>query len=180
MQKDIPEFGIKRENEERRDGGCGVVFDPKTQKYAVGKHHDNGFLRLFSGGVSAGEDIKKGVLREVTEESGLYDFEYVEKIAEAVTHYHNSLKNVNRVGHATCFLVILNSATTSPTHLEDHEKFSLAWATIEEIFANWEAYNANHDNDHWFYFMKKAVTRAKELGYDKTSDLNNFLNSRSQ
>ena len=28
----ILEFGIKRENEERRDGGSGVIFDPKTQK----------------------------------------------------------------------------------------------------------------------------------------------------
>ena len=31
----ILEFGIKRENEERRDGGCSVVFNPETQKYAV-------------------------------------------------------------------------------------------------------------------------------------------------
>lgn len=45
----IPEFGIKRENEERRDGGCAFVFDPATQKYAVGEHHDGGLLRLFFG-----------------------------------------------------------------------------------------------------------------------------------
>ncbi len=30
---DILEFGIKRENEEQRDGGCAVVFDPVSQKY---------------------------------------------------------------------------------------------------------------------------------------------------
>ena len=33
----IPEFGIKRENEERRDGGCAVVFDPTSQKSAAVK-----------------------------------------------------------------------------------------------------------------------------------------------
>ena len=46
---DILEFGIKRDNEERRDGGCAVVFDPVNQKYAVGKLPD-GNLWLFSGG----------------------------------------------------------------------------------------------------------------------------------
>lgn len=37
---DILEFGIKRENEERRDGGCAVVFDPVSQKYAVNRISD--------------------------------------------------------------------------------------------------------------------------------------------
>lgn len=171
MQEKIPEFGIKRENEERRDGGCGVVFDPETQKYAVGKQHDNGSLRLFSGGVDANEDIKEGILREVTEESGLHDFEYVEKIGEALAHYHNTLRNVDRVAHATCFLVILKSIDLNKVNLEEHEKFSLVWATAAEIISDMEARNENKDNDHWIYFMKKAVARAKELGYDKTSKI---------
>ncbi|HEY4515600.1 MAG TPA: NUDIX domain-containing protein [Candidatus Paceibacterota bacterium] len=166
----ILEFGTKRENEERRDGGCGVVFDPKSQKYAVNKHQ-NGLLGLFSGGVDPKEDIKAGVLREVTEESGLDDFLYIEKIAEALTHYRNILKNVNRVAKATCFLVILKSTREVPVHREAHETFTLEWATAEKIVSNWESWNENKDHDHWIYFMKKAVARAKELGYDTTSNL---------
>ena len=34
-ENSILEFGIKRENEERRDGGGVVIFDPETQKYVV-------------------------------------------------------------------------------------------------------------------------------------------------
>ena len=56
-----PEFGIKRDNEERRDGGCAIVYDSITQKYAVGKHLEGNFLRLFSGGVDATEDIVEGI-----------------------------------------------------------------------------------------------------------------------
>ena len=67
----IKEFGTPRENEERRDGGCGIVYDPATKLFAVGKQYQNGALRLFSGGVSADEDITEGILREVREESGL-------------------------------------------------------------------------------------------------------------
>lgn len=166
----IPEFGIKRENEERRDGGCGVVFDPWAQKYAVNKHI-HGLLGLFSGGVDPEEDIQQGVLREVTEESGFNNFLYVEKIAEAFTHYHNVLKNVNRIAKATCFLVILKNIDSIPVKREAHETFTLHWATAEEIASNWKLYNENHDHDHWIYFLKKSVARAIELGYDKTTKL---------
>ncbi|HVO29042.1 MAG TPA: NUDIX hydrolase [Candidatus Paceibacterota bacterium] len=167
MESDIPEFGTKRENEERRDGGCGVVFDPEARRYAVNRLTADGLLGLPSGGVDAGEDIQAGVLREVTEETGLDDFLYVEKIAEALTHYRNILKDVNRVAHATCFLVVLKSTHRAPVRHEAHEKFTLAWATPDEIAANWRERNGNHDHDHWFWFFEKAVARARELGYDQ-------------
>ena len=160
----IPEFGIAREGEERRDGGVGIVFDPATQKYAVGEQSDNGLYRLFSGGVDAGEDIQKGTEREVIEESGLHDFAHVEKIGEALSHYHNSLRNVNRVAHATCFLFILKTTNTIPTQLEEHEKFTLVWVTSEEIRKNWNAQNQDKGLDHWFYFLEKATARVRELG----------------
>lgn len=163
----IPEFGIKRENEERRDGGSGIVFDPKTQKYGVGKRHADGALLLFSGGLNPDEDVQAGILREVTEESGLYDFEYVEKIGQAYTHYFNTLKQVNRVALATCFLVILKSTDRKPVKLEEHEKFSLVWATVEEILADFERQNTDKGGDHWIYFFNKAQKRVEELGYKK-------------
>jgi hypothetical protein len=167
--ENLPEFGRKRANEVRRDGGCAVVFDPETQKYAIGKQFSNGFFRLFSGGVADGEDIKEGILREVVEESGLHDFLYTEKIAKALTHYYNSLRKVNRVGLATCLLVILKSTKMLPVHLEAHEKFTLEWATAGEILYNWEKLSTKEDVEHWVYFFKKAVTRVKQLGYDTTS-----------
>ncbi len=164
----LPEFGIKRENEERRDGGCAIVFYPDTQKYAVGRHENGGLLRLFSGGVESDESVEDGTLREVTEESGLNDFLYVEKIDEALAHYRNSLKNVNRVTHTTCFLIILKSDKTIPTKLEAHEKFSLAWVRAEDMINDWKARNENRDFDHWIYFLDKSVKRAIQLGYDKS------------
>lgn len=160
---EIPEFGIKRENEERRDGGCGIVFDPETKLFAAGRQ-ENGHLRVFSGGVDAGEDLIEGILREVREESGLHDFKHVEKIAEAMAHYYNSLRKVNRVTHSTCLLVVLNSRDLVPVHLEEHEKFTLDWVTADDLIKDWQATN-NNDNDHWFYFMDKALVRLKELGY---------------
>jgi len=171
MTQPIQEFGIQRENEERRDGGCGVVFDPRTQRYAVGRRDTDGLYLLFSGGVNPEEDMEEGVLREVTEESGLHDFAHVEKIAEALTHYHNKAKNVNRVAHATCYLIILKSTDLVPLKLEAHEKFTLAWSVAEDILKNWLDRNQTKDYDHWVFFLKKSVARSIELGYDRTSTI---------
>jgi len=168
-KKSIPEFGIKRPNEERRDGGCAVVFDPYSQRYAVGLDNSNGVYRLYSGGVDETEDLEKGILREVEEESGLYEFQHFEKVAEAISHYYNHLRNVNRVAHATCLLVILKSTNLKEVHHEAHENFSLIWVSPDEILKNWEQRNENKDFDHWYYFLKKSVNRAKELKFDRTS-----------
>ena len=164
----IPEFGTKRKNEERRDGGCGIVFDPATQLYAVGKQ-ENGLYRLFSGGVDDNEDLEEGIKREVIEESGLYNFLYIEKIGAGFAHYYNSLRKVNRVTKSTCYLFILKNTDLVELKLEEHEKFTLHWASAEEIIYNWETRNKDKGLDHWFYFFRKAVTKAKELGYDTTS-----------
>ncbi len=53
--------------------------------------------------------------------------------------------------------------------MEEHENFSLAWTTPEEMKTNWEKNNKKKDFDHWFYFLDKVVRRAVELDYDKTS-----------
>jgi hypothetical protein len=102
----------------------------------------------------------------VREESGLHDFLLVEKIGEALTHYHHAAKGVNRVAHATCLLAVLQSADTLPVQLEPHEDFSLRWVTAQEIRDNWDARNAGHDLDHWFHFLDKALERLHALAYD--------------
>ncbi len=165
------ETGLKRENEEWRDGGCGIVFDPETQKYAVARW-TNGHYGFFSGGTDKNEDNKIGVLREVTEESGLYDFKYVEKIGDAHAHFFNEAKRINRVTLTSCYLIILNSKKTQPLKLEDHEKFELVWVRPEEILADWIVSNKERSGDleHWINFLKQGVGRTIELGYDISSD----------
>ncbi|MEI6581001.1 MAG: NUDIX domain-containing protein [bacterium] len=170
-EEKILEFGIKRENEERRDGGCAVVFDPKTQKYAVYINLKNGLFGLFGGGFDKDEKEEDGVFREVIEESGLTNFLYTEKIGKILTHYYNSNKNVNRIAFAICFLIILENNNLQPTKLEEHEKFELLWTTKEKILSNWKSRNKNKDYDHWIYFLEKAVKRVKELGYDTTNTI---------
>ena len=164
-----PETGNKRDGENVVQGGCGVVFDPKSQKYAVAAWN-NGMIGLFSGNVGKTEDEQAGILREVTEESGLHDFLHIEKIATAYPHYYNSAKNSNRHGSAACYLAVLKTANMRPTKREAHEKFELQWRSPTEILNNWRKYNQKNDLDHWVWFLRQAVGKAIELGYDSTSD----------
>lgn len=168
--ENILEFGIKRENEERRDGGFAIIFDPKNQLYAVGQHESSDFLYLFGGGRDEGESKKDGIIREVREESGLHDFSYVEEIGEAMVHYFHSIKKVNRITLAACFLIILDSTNLVDTEPEEHENFNLIWVKKEDLIINWKN-NRDDENQphHWIYYLEKAVKRAIELGHDKTS-----------
>ncbi len=163
----IPEFGTPRENEERRDGGCAIIFDPETALFAVYELVVEGDTRLmlFSGGVEEGEDTTEGILREVREESGLHDFAQCETVGEAITHYRNVVKQVNRIAHATCLLLVLRSRDVVPTEREAHESFILTWHPVDEITASWDRINADHGRDHWHYFMERALLRLRELGY---------------
>ena len=160
---EIPSFGTVRENEERRDGGCAIVYDPETKLFAVGARPNNHYHVLFSGGFDAGEDAETGVLRELREESGLCNYALVEKVGEAYAHYFNRVKRVNRVAHTTCYLVVLKDTDTVPTALEEHENFTLHFVTREELLSNWNAGNEDGDLDHWIYYLEKASIRVSEL-----------------
>ncbi|MEK7578921.1 MAG: class I tRNA ligase family protein [Patescibacteria group bacterium] len=171
-----PETGVRRENEEERNGGVGIVFDPARQRYAVGRQK-NGLARLFSGGVDDGESIQEGTLREVAEESGLFDFKHVEYIGKTYAHYHNSLRNVNRLAWASAFLVILDSSDVKEVRHESHEDFELEWITGKDLWNNLVEHNIEGSTDHWLWFLRQGIGRAIDLGYDTESDKAFFAQS---
>jgi len=166
----ILEFGTPRENEQYTDGGCGIIIDTTTQLYAVYKI-PSGLTGLFSGGLKDGEEMRECVLREVREESGLYDFAEVEYISRAHAHYYHVLKKINRVADVTCFFIKLRSNVTQAHSREAHETFELVWMTPIEILQNWSKYGNIHNRGHWIYFLHKAVARTKELGWDTETNI---------
>ena len=126
--------------------------------------------------VSKDENIREGIAREVSEESGLWDFKKSEIIWTAYARYRHTGKNLNRITKTTCILFILNSIKTKPVQHEEHEKnFRLEWVTAEQLLENWEKPEWKYIGiDHWFFHFKNAVGRAIELGYDTTSDPKKF------
>ena len=169
----MPVTGEPHEGEVRREGGCAIVFDPNTQRYAVLKRNAT-YRGLCSGGVDEGEDIIDGILREVREESGLHNFKYIEYIGSAEAHYYNALKDRYMVADAASALVILENAETVERKLEAHEVFETEWVTALEIRDEWRA-KGGRNTEHWLWFLSQGVGRAIELGYDTTSDPKMFF-----
>lgn len=180
-QFDIPiktvianETGEKRDNEEFRDGGAAVVFDPQQQKYAVSEWQDDGRLTLYAGGVDDGETVHEAILREVKEESGLTKYSNVEWIDVARAHYFNGAKKVNRVARAECLLLILEDNIPQEITLEEHENFELAWKSADDIKEYWETHNDDGTYSHYIEFLNRGVARAIEMGVDTTSNPEKF------
>ena len=171
------ETGNKHPNEERRDGGGGIVFDPKQQKYAFAKWNTHGGYSMFAGGVDAGENIQDGSLREVREESGLANFSHVEKIETIFAHYFNKAKEKYRVTSATCYLCIAENTDTGDHHRESHEQFDVVWTSAAEVLDWWIKNDGQGDYTHSIRFLIEGVARAIELGFDTTSDPKLFKSS---
>ncbi len=165
------ETGEKRSNEELRNGGASVVFDPKRQKYAFAKWNDDGRLGLFGGGFDKDENVEAGVLRELKEESGFVNYKYVEQIDVVYTHYYNKARKVNRVAKAYALLVILENDETVDVELEEHENFDNVWLDPEDVLDLWEG---DSDYEHYIQFMHNGVARAIELGFDITNDYQKY------
>jgi len=165
-----PETGELRKDEVFSDGGCGVVFDPETQKYAMAEWSD-GRLNFFAGGPEP-EDvtIRDTILREVVEESGLHDFKEDHFICTTYPHYYHTAKKLNRVARAEAHLLILESRDTREVQLMDHEQFVLVWKDADEIREKWESMNQDGGYTHYLMSLRHGVAKAIELGYDKTSD----------
>ena len=163
------ESGSKREREERRDGGCAVIFDHQKQKYAFGKTPE-GILDLFGGGVG-NEDLTRGIKREIEEESGLHDFVSEELLDEALVHYFNYKKKVPRLARATCLLLVLGSDKLGKIAQEDHEDYKILWLDPEEAISYWEERNKDSDYTHWIRFLKRGVNWLVMAGIDTTNKL---------
>lgn len=161
------ESGMRRQNEERRDGGVAVIFDPKTQKYAFGKTSE-GLLDLFGGGVDGGEELFKGIKREVEEESGLHKFSDEGILDDAFVHYFNFKKQVPRRARATCLILVLEDRAIGNLAQEKHEDYQLLWLDPDEAISYWEHNDEDGDYAHWVKFLKRGVNWLVDEGIDTT------------
>lgn len=169
------ETGQKREDEIFKDGGAGIVFDPQQQKYAVAKWRDNGRVTFLAGGKEEDETAHEATLREVKQESGLFNFREIHKLGVAYPHFYNEAKNLNRFARAEFVLIILENSEMRESIQEPHENFELVWMTAEEINNAYKKQNSGSDYEHYLYFLHQGVAKAIELGYDTTSNREIFF-----
>lgn len=127
--------GEIRENESYKNSIVACVYDSENDKYLTINWHEKGG-RLFIGGTRHDEeDVLTCALREIKEETGYTDLEFVRTIAPINHHYYAHNKNKAFEIESTGLLFNLKSHKQEENNLDDDEKdnFTVEWVTKNTI-----------------------------------------------
>lgn len=123
--------GEKRENESFKNSIVACVYDPENDKYLTINWKEKGG-RLFIGGTRHDEeDVLTCALREIKEETGYTDIEFVRTIAPINHHYFAHNKDKAFEIESTGLLFNLKSHKQEENNLDEDEKdnFIVEWVS---------------------------------------------------
>ena len=125
--------GISNENESHKDSIVAIVYDKENDKYLTINWKELGG-RLFIGGtMHDNEDAITCALREITEETGYDDLEFVKETFKINHHYYAYNKNKYFEIESTGLLFNLKSNHKVEQNLDEDEKFNVEWVSREVV-----------------------------------------------
>lgn len=125
--------GTSNENETHKDSIVAIVYDKENDKYLTINWKELGG-RLFIGGTRHnGEDAITCALREITEETGYDDLEFVKETFKINHHYYAYNKDKYFEIESTGLLFNLKSNHQVEQKLDEDEKFSIEWVNKDII-----------------------------------------------
>ena len=125
--------GTPNENETHKNSIVAVVYDSKNNKYLTINWKELGG-RLFIGGTRHDdEDAITCALREITEETGYDDLEFVRETFKINHHYYAYNKNKYFEIESTGLLFNLKSDHKVAQNLDDDERFAVEWVNDDVI-----------------------------------------------
>jgi leucyl-tRNA synthetase len=125
---------VEGKEEISRSTAMSVIKHPTDNTYATLRWTEHDWHTFVLGGAEEGEDIVEAALREIREETGFTDLEYVDRLPIQVnSKFFAAHKDVNRNALTSVLRFQLKSLAQEPTHLEAHEKFTLEWVPEERL-----------------------------------------------
>jgi len=125
--------GTSHENETHKDSIVAIVYDKENDKYLTINWKELGG-RLFIGGTRHNdEDAITCALREIAEETGYDDLEFVRETFKINHHYYAYNKDKYFEIESTGLLFNLKSNHQVQQNLDEDEKFSVEWVTRDVI-----------------------------------------------
>ena len=125
--------GKSHENETHKDSIVAVVYDEKNDKYLTLNWLDKGG-RLFIGGTRHdGEDAITCAKREIIEETGYDDLEFVKETFKINHHYYAYNKDKYFEIESTGLFFKLNSSHQVIQNLDEDESFNVEWVDKNTI-----------------------------------------------
>jgi len=125
--------GQKHENETKKESIVAIVYDEVNNKYLTINWKELGG-RLFIGGTRKdGESALECALREITEETGYDDLEFVRETFKINHHYYAHNKDKYFEIESTGLLFKLKSNHQVETNLDEDEKFEVEWVSEDVV-----------------------------------------------
>ncbi|MES2630408.1 MAG: leucine--tRNA ligase [Patescibacteria group bacterium] len=122
-----------KENTDRRVAMC-VVKHPTENKYLTVKWREYDWQNFVMGGVEEGETPEETGVREIKEETGYTDIEYLKTMPLDInSKFYAKHKDVNRNIVTTVMLYQLKSLNQIDTQREPHENFDTVWIDESEL-----------------------------------------------
>ena len=122
--------GTPHENETKKDSIVAIVYDEENDKYLTINWHGLGG-RLFIGGTrKENEDALTCAIREIAEETGYKNVEFVCELPNINHHYYAHNKNKYFTIECTGLFFKLKNHDKNVQHLDQDEVFDVEW--VEE------------------------------------------------
>lgn len=91
-----------------------ILWNPQTKECLCLDWTNFGWKTFVIGGIEDGENPIKSAIREIKEESGYLDIEFVVNLGKIKSGYFATHKNENRIAHTTGLLFTLKSDERAP------------------------------------------------------------------
>jgi leucyl-tRNA synthetase len=117
-----------------RKAVVAVIQHWKEDTYLAVEWKKTGWKGFIIGGIENGEDAKMAGIREIAEETGYKDVEFVKNLGGTIhARFFQKVKNQNRVAHFAPALFKLKSGERSEISEEEKALHEFAWLTREEM-----------------------------------------------
>ncbi|MBR4830151.1 MAG: leucine--tRNA ligase [Bacilli bacterium] len=125
--------GTPHENESTKNSIVAIVYDEKNDKYLTINWHEKGGRLFIGGSIKDGETPLECAIREVEEETGYTDLEFVCEVPKINHHYYAYNKDKYFNIECTGILFKLKSDKQDNRNLDDDEVFDVEWASKDVI-----------------------------------------------
>lgn len=118
----------------RRDGVLAILRNPENNTYLVLSWKKEGWTTFVTGGIDENETAVEAGLREIAEETGYTDVQFVRQLgAPTEVSFHAIHKGVNRVALNTALLFDLVSTKQEVVAAEELDRHTSSWKTLDEV-----------------------------------------------
>ncbi len=127
--------GTPHENETTKNSIVAIVYDEKNDKYLTINWGKNGGRLFIGGSRHDNESPLDCAIREIEEETGYVDFEFVRELPRINHHYYAYNKEKYFNIDCDCLLFKLKSDKQTKQNLDEDESFSVEWVDKKTVEA---------------------------------------------